>query len=147
MNNLSSFLLEKLKINKNTHIYNSNDEIINRICDMCDFDTYNKNGSTYKKYRTVVSNWVAINDVKSIRAITSYDDLKKDGVSEDRIKLFEDDPKETIKIVLSLYNEGDKYKIKFKDSSESKFYANEKYFVMHDYRNGLSYDRVFIKEN
>lgn len=143
MNNLTQYIIEKLRINKDTDIKADElQHIVDEIVELCDIES--DDNDTIK----LISDWVKDGKYKIISRITDLTYLKKDGKENlltHREKFF-DDPSRARDIYVDLIVNKSGNEVLTGGWKDPKIYYNRDILIYHDYKK-YNLDKIFIKEN
>lgn len=163
MKNISTYITEKLKINKDVKSNNINrTKNINLICKLCSLDNRIKGnlGKIYEEIKKFISDWVNDNEIEMIASYTDHLLLKsKLNFTKNNLDYFNDIDNDDFKKVVfkNFINDSDLLKeytftntmeIGYVHSPYISFYSNNKCFLMiNKYNDSSQIVRLFKKTN
>jgi len=146
MNNLSTYILEKLRINKNTEIDDSvYEKVIDDIYKMCDSKVL-KNTKKGEETKSVITDWVKNNYVDKVIGYGNHKELFDAGMYEEDIKLFTNTTTKSLKETFEKYKNKKIFSIEETTKTEGRvFYGDETTLIVVDSWLGKDKIKVFKK--
>ena len=141
MNNLSTYIIEKLKINKDSKPEISYPHIVDEILGLCDIKL--DDNATIR----LITDWVNQYKFKHLVKITDLTYLKRDGQEKllTHREKFKDEPERARKIYTDLIIDKGGNEVPMGGWNDPKIYYNNDILIFHDYKK-YNLDKIFIKE-
>jgi len=156
MNNLSTYIIEKLKINKDSTVFDGYGKMVPLILALCEvapskFDDFPKWLEDNKKnvYYETVRDWVNDNEIdgKNLTCYTDKTKLKKWVKTPSVVEWFQDDPDYAFKISEELIADKKGKEVLGPTIRDPFMYYNNEALIYHEYDPKLgNIDRIFVKK-
>ena len=156
MNNLSTYIIEKLKINKDSTVFDSYGKMVPLILALCEiapskFDDFTKWLEDNKKnvYYETVRYWVNDNEIngKNLKCYTDKTKLNKWVKDPIVIDWFQNDPDYVFKISEELIVDKKGKEVLGPTIRDPFMYYNDEALIYHEYDPKIgNIDRIFVKK-